>query len=90
MKSSDKKDIRENTLHDQIARRAHELWEQDGYQHGNHAKHWEEAERQLFGPVPMPEKPAYPSPTARMTAENSAKDKGSESQTAAGRKTSRR
>lgn len=40
-------EIREATNHEEIARRARELWEQDGCQPGNDVKHWLEAEHQL-------------------------------------------
>ncbi len=33
--------------HDQIARRAHEIWVQQGCKHGQDQNHWFEAERQL-------------------------------------------
>ena len=33
--------------HEQIARRAHELWLQNGGQHGNDQRYWLEAEAQL-------------------------------------------
>ncbi len=33
--------------HDQIAKRAHELYERSGHQHGRHDEFWLEAERQL-------------------------------------------
>jgi hypothetical protein len=76
MKTSDKKDMRENAIQDQIARRAYELWEQDGYRHGSHAKHWEDAERQLFGTVPTAENPEYSSLATRdlTTMENAGKN----------------
>ncbi|HEY8932009.1 MAG TPA: DUF2934 domain-containing protein [Rariglobus sp.] len=76
MKTSEKKDIRENAIQDQIARRAYELWEQDGYKHGQHAKHWEQAERQLFGTTPTPENPAYSAMATRdrITMENAGGD----------------
>lgn len=75
------------SIHDQIARRAHELWEQEGRRHGSHERHWLEAEHQLLGiPAggqdslahPEPDghgNPAYPSLAARtsMIAENTGK-----------------
>lgn len=75
MKTLEKKDVRENTIQDEIARRAYELWEQDGYQHGNHGKHWDEAERQLRGTAPTAGNPAYPSLATRdrITMENAGK-----------------
>jgi len=33
--------------HDQIARRAHEIWVKQGCKHGQDKDHWFEAERQL-------------------------------------------
>ena len=33
--------------HEQIARRAHEIWVQQGCKHGQDQNHWFEAERQL-------------------------------------------
>lgn len=77
--TSSNEDPRANaSVHDQIARRAHELWEQDGRPHGHHERHWLEAERQLRGTPPgeqdalahpPPERhhgnPAYPSLAAR-------------------------
>ena len=65
------------SVHDQVARRAHELWEQDGRPQGRHEQHWLEAERQLRGTSaeeqdalahPRPDQhgnPAYPSLAAR-------------------------
>lgn len=62
--------VRRETLHDEIARRARELWEQEGCPDGCAERHWFEAERQLRGmpaqppsaPRPAPEgNPAYPS-----------------------------
>ena len=41
--------IRETVTHEEIARRAHELWEQDGQPHGRDQEHWIEAEKQLRG-----------------------------------------
>lgn len=75
------------SVHDQVARRAHELWEQEGRRHGNHERHWLEAEHQVLG-VPLAEQdalahpppdkhgnPAYPSLAARVSivAENTGK-----------------
>lgn len=34
-------------LQEQIRRRAYELWEQGGYEHGHDLKHWRQAEREL-------------------------------------------
>ncbi len=36
-----------NIAHDQIAKRAHELWLKQGCRHGLDLEHWFEAERQL-------------------------------------------
>lgn len=36
-----------NIAHDQIAKRAHELWVKQGCRHGQDQEHWFEAERQL-------------------------------------------
>lgn len=36
--------------HDEIARRAYELWRQEGCPEGRALKHWIEAEKQLRGP----------------------------------------
>jgi hypothetical protein len=33
--------------HEQIARRAHEIWVKQGCRHGQDQQHWLEAERQL-------------------------------------------
>jgi hypothetical protein len=35
-----------------IARRAYELWQQEGCGHGSHERHWREAEHQLLGTPP--------------------------------------
>ena len=32
---------------EQIRRRAHELWEREGRQHGQHEKHWHQASREV-------------------------------------------
>ena len=42
-------EIREEVTHDEIARRAHELWEQNGRPEGRSEEHWLAAERQLRG-----------------------------------------
>ena len=42
-------EIRETVAHEEIARRAYELWEQDGCPEGRSEQHWSEAERQLRG-----------------------------------------
>ncbi len=49
--------IREAVTHEEIARRAHELWEQEGCPHGKDAEHWLEAERQLHGKATLMEMP---------------------------------
>jgi hypothetical protein len=41
--------IRETVAHEEIARRAHELWEQDGRQDGRDQEYWLQAEKQLRG-----------------------------------------
>lgn len=41
--------VSETAAHEEIARRAHELWEQEGRPEGRDADHWLEAERQLRG-----------------------------------------
>jgi hypothetical protein len=41
--------IHEAVTHEEIARRAHEIWEQEGRPHGRDAEHWLVAERQLHG-----------------------------------------
>jgi hypothetical protein len=57
-------------VHDAIAHRAYELWEQDGKGHGSHERHWRDAEHQLVGTPPaaelhpQPESPA-PDETAK-------------------------
>lgn len=33
--------------HGQVAERAYQLWQQDGYRHGRNEQHWFEAERLL-------------------------------------------
>lgn len=35
--------------HDEVARRAYELWQQEGCPEGHALKHWIEAEKQLHG-----------------------------------------
>ncbi|MFO1452544.1 MAG: DUF2934 domain-containing protein [Opitutaceae bacterium] len=59
--------IRDATTTDLVARRAYELWEQEGCTHGNDLRHWFEAERQLRStPPPAAEgNPAYPSKKER-------------------------
>ncbi len=47
MSTQSSTDIRKATAHEEIARRAHELWEQDDRRPGNDQKHWFEAEHQL-------------------------------------------
>jgi hypothetical protein len=42
-------EIRETVAHEEIARRAYELWEQDGCPEGCSERHWLQAERQLRG-----------------------------------------
>ena len=32
---------------EQICRRAHQLWEREGRQHGQHEKHWHQASREV-------------------------------------------
>ncbi|MDX2185844.1 MAG: DUF2934 domain-containing protein [Opitutaceae bacterium] len=66
-----------NSRHEEIARRAYELWEQEGRPHGTHERHWLNAERQVLGlavssgePLLRAEpakegNPAYPSLSAR-------------------------
>lgn len=39
--------IREAVSHEEIARRAHAIWEREGCPHGRDGEHWLEAERQL-------------------------------------------
>jgi len=66
-------DIRTEVAHEEIARRAHELWEQEGRPEGRHGEHWLAAEAQLRGPGPAPAatapatggNPAYPSLQSR-------------------------
>jgi hypothetical protein len=47
--AEERQQIRETVTHEEIARRAHELWEQDGCPEGRHEQHWTEAEKQLRG-----------------------------------------
>lgn len=42
-------DVTDPTLRAEIARRAYELWKQDGCRHGEHERHWFEAERHILG-----------------------------------------
>ncbi len=87
--ASQNEDPRTNSsVHGQIARRAYELWEQDGRPDGHHDRHWLEAERQLRGTPageqdalahPQPDRhgnPAYPSLAARtsIVANHAGKD----------------
>ncbi len=62
MKTLEKQERTQTQLEDEVARRAYELWEQDGYQHGNHAKHWADAEKQVIGIVTSGEKQTTGSP----------------------------
>ncbi len=57
--------IREAVTHEEIARRAHELWEQEGCPHGKDAEHWLEAERQLHGTASLLEMPKESERTGR-------------------------
>jgi hypothetical protein len=76
MKSATEEELRKEAVDGVVARRAYELWEQDGRAHGNDLRHWEEAKRQLQG-TPAPHgNPAYP-PKAerdRIVAENTGRD----------------
>ncbi len=74
--SSNPDDIRKATAHDEIARRAYELWEREGRSHGHHERHWREAERQLRSAPAAAGNPAYPSLAARerIVTENIGKD----------------
>jgi hypothetical protein len=36
-----------NRRDDQIRRRAHQIWEREGRQHGQHEKHWHQASREV-------------------------------------------
>jgi hypothetical protein len=47
--AAEQQSVREEVAHEEIARRAHELWEQDGRPEGRHEEHWMEAEKQLRG-----------------------------------------
>lgn len=52
--------------HDEIARRAHALWEERGRPEGEHDRHWQEAEQQLRDLPPARQgNAAYPSLAAR-------------------------
>jgi hypothetical protein len=42
--------------HEQIANRAYEIFEQEGFTHGNHLDHWLRAERELVKVAPTPAK----------------------------------
>ena len=42
-------EVREASLQEQIARRAHELWEQEGRPPGRDREHWLAAEEQILG-----------------------------------------
>jgi hypothetical protein len=42
-------EFRETVSHEEIARRAHEIWEQEGCPEGREQEHWLQAERQLLG-----------------------------------------
>lgn len=49
-----------------IARRAYEIWEQEGHGHGQHERHWREAESQLGDNPPAKEgNAAYPNLATR-------------------------
>jgi len=39
--------IMNNRRDDQIRRRAHQIWEREGRQHGQHEKHWHQASREV-------------------------------------------
>jgi len=68
-------DIRTEVAHEEIARRAHELWEQEGRPEGRHGEHWLAAEAQLRGPGPAPAataSSAAPASTAPATGGNPA------------------
>ena len=53
-------EIKNSVSHDEIARRAYELWEQDGRPENEEYRHWLEAERQLRGSPVNVGNPAYP------------------------------
>jgi hypothetical protein len=56
-KSAEPKPIIEPTVtHEQIASRAYEIFEQEGFSHGNHLDHWLRAERELVNVAPAPAK----------------------------------
>jgi hypothetical protein len=44
--------------HEQIAIRAYEIFEQEGFAHGSHLDHWLRAERELVNVAPAPAKRA--------------------------------
>lgn len=66
-KSAAPKSILEPTVvtHDQIAVRAYEIFEQEGYSHGNHLDHWLRAERELVTVAPAPPKRVVPTRARR-------------------------
>lgn len=76
MQTITEKSPRTEVIEGIIARRAYELWEQDGRQHGNDRKHWEEAERQLQGSPTPQGNPANPSKAERdkIVAANTGRD----------------
>jgi len=48
-KSTTPKTIVSNRSEEQIARRAHELWQQRGHEYGNDLTDWFQAEREING-----------------------------------------
>lgn len=76
--------IREAVSHEEIARRAHEIWEQEGCPHGCDERHWIEAERQLHGALSLLDMPKASGPAdarqqareIKASAERRARERG--------------
>jgi hypothetical protein len=57
-KSAPKPIVEQAVTHERIAMRAYEIYEQEGFAHGNHLDHWLRAERELVTIAPVPSKRA--------------------------------
>ena len=49
---------------DAISRRAYQLWQQSGEEHGRHEEHWRQASREIAGDAPAPDGTTMPAATA--------------------------
>ena len=54
VKATPKTIVQPDVSYEQIAMRAYELFEQEGFMHGNDVDHWLRAERELKDATPVP------------------------------------